>query len=272
MSLEPGTEVQHPQWGRGTVLFDKPHCIGIKFIMHGQVNFSQEEWQAQHSPSHRFHSISDLEYSLDRALENGLLSETQASDMLTRRVHALEVRKLRLPTIETLEASYKAYVSGQLHEDDFYKDLLVFITKIVKKHSPDRSTFSNLEDVISESALEVWRCLKKYDANVGSFSTFVGLIVARNIQDLFKQYRLSRGEAEHIQLDEEHIRPSRGLNPEQRLLFDEWLRNLDPTDRAIMQMLRDGLIQEEIGQALNITQQGVAWRVARIRQEEKPPF
>src|SRR5579862_5226251 len=105
MPLEPGSEVLHPQWGRGTVLFDKPNCLSVRFAQYGQVNFSQEEWARQHSPSERFRgTTSELEYALDSAVSSGELSEAEASEMLAKRAHMLEVRRRRsLPVDEAYE-------------------------------------------------------------------------------------------------------------------------------------------------------------------------
>jgi len=184
----------------------------------------------------------------------------------------LERQPYRPKYLRSLNEAFRAYKTQSLSEELFYNSLLKYVEKLVKRQSLDRSTFSNLEDVITDSTLKMWQRLKDFDASKSSFVTFVTLIALSQIRTFLARYRTDRGGMEHVQLDEAHIKPASGLSAEQHVLFKEWLKGLEPTDRSIMQMLRDGLRQEEIGQALGITQSAVAHRLARIRQEEKPPF
>lgn len=263
----PGDTVVHPQWGRGTVLFDKEHCIGIRFLEHGQVNFSQQEWASQKSPPARFRNcVDELEYALESAVSQGELSESQASEMLNRKAHIIEVRHRRLP----LEEAYGLYKASKLHEDDFYGSLKQFVTALVKRNAHDEYTFSNIEDAISESLLEVWQRLGDFAANRTDFKTFVTIIVRSNIKDALRSYKASKGHVRHVQLEEDVAGASKELPAEKRVLFEEWLERLDPTDRAIAKMLQDGLTQEEIGLALDISQQAVGKRLERLRATERP--
>lgn len=273
LPLTPGIEVRHPQWGRGTVLFDKPHCIGIRFLEYGQVNFSQEEWHSGHSPSSRFQSVSDLEYTLSRSVEDGEISEEEAEKLLARKVHPFEVRRKTL----SLNEAFERFKSHSLSEDDFYKNLLLFLTKTVKNHSPDPSTFSNIEDAISESALEVWQRLAQFDASRSSFSTFVSLIALHNVQDALRRYRFERGGSPHVQFEEQEgvqwsLSSTQPLSAERQLLFDEWMNTLGSKDREVVQMVKDGLTQEEIASALNISQPAVTKRLARLKRNVRSPF
>lgn len=273
MPLTPGMEARHPQWGRGTVLFDKPHCIGIRFLEYGQVNFTQEEWHSGHSPSSRFQSVSDLEYTLSRSVEDGEISEEEAEKLLARKVHPFEVRRKTL----SLNEAYERFKNAALSEDDFYKNLLLFLTKTVKNHSADPSTFSNIEDAISESALEVWQRLGQFDASRSSFSTFVSLIALHNVQDALRRYKYERGGSPHVQFEEfdspqGSLSATLPLSAEKQLLFDEWMHLLSPRDREVVQMVKDGLTQEEIAEALNVSQSAVAQRLARLKRNLKSPF
>lgn len=283
MSLVPGTEVRHPQWGRGTVLFDKEHCIGIRFVEHGQVNFSQEEWQSQHSPPWRFHSISDLEYLLQDAVDCGDITEDEALSMLARKVHPMEIPRDRGMDLEKAHALYMGNREDALAEDLFYKALLRHLASLIRKHSPNRATYSNIEDAIQESAIEVWQRLEQFDATKGSLRTWVNLITLHNIRDRIRRFRTDRGNAQMVHpgeifapnkltsIEEESI-PAKALAADKQLLFKEFLNGLEPEDRTILQMSMDGLTTREIGQALNLSAMSISRKLKRLRDVTKPPF
>jgi RNA polymerase sigma factor (sigma-70 family) len=265
----PSSIVVHPQWGKGTVLFDKPHCIGIRFLEYGQVNFSQEEWALQHSPPERFRScIGELEYALDQAVSHGELTEGAAQELLNRKAHMLEVRRIRQLGVE---AAYEQFVAGGLSEDDFYMALKRYVEAFVRRNSPDAYTYFNIEDAITESLLEIWQRLGDYDPARTGFRGFVSIIIRNNIQDELRSQKASKGHFRHVELDE-NAGASKELTAEKRLLFDEWLLNLRPADRPYVQMLKDGLTQEEIAQAMGVTQPAVAQRLERIRGYSGRPF
>jgi RNA polymerase sigma factor (sigma-70 family) len=270
MSMTPGNTVVHPQWGRGTVLFDKPHCIGIRFLEYGQVNFSQEEWALQHSPAERFRScVNELEYALDLAIDAGELSEGSAQELLARKAHILEVRRLRGLGIDE---AYAQHVARQLSEEDFYTALKRYVEALVRRSAPDAYTYSNIEDAITESLLEVWQRLRSYDSTRTSLKNFVTIIVRNNIQDQLRFQRASKGHSRHVELDPNITGASKELTAEQRLLFDEWMREMSLDDRLYVQMLKDGLTQEEMALAMRVSQPAVAKRFSRIRQTFKRPF
>jgi RNA polymerase sigma factor (sigma-70 family) len=205
------------------------------------------------------------EEDLLQQVESGLLTEQQA------------LRRLSSPSgprpqgLYDINEAFLQYKAGTLPEDLFWHSLLRFANHVVRHQSPDRSTFSNIEDAIGDAALSIWQRLREFDAKRSTFRTFATVIVLTHIRMLMRQYKADRGGMEHIQLDEEHL-PTRGLGAEQRMLFAEWLKTLEPTDRRIVQMVKDGLTQQEIGEALEISQSAVAQRLGRIRQQEKPPF
>jgi RNA polymerase sigma factor (sigma-70 family) len=207
------------------------------------------------------------EEELERLVDQGQLSEIQALRLLES-----SERPAKQLAIYDINEAYSRYVAGQLSEDLFYQSLLGFIERTVKRQSPDRSTFSNIEDAINNSALDIWQRLKEFDIRRSSFRTFVTVIVLSQIRMLLRRYTSDRGGMEHRYLDEAEMYPSKDLSQEQQLLFSEWLKGLEPKDRAVVQMLKDGLTQAEIGQALGISQQAVAQRLLRIRRQEKPPF
>jgi RNA polymerase sigma factor (sigma-70 family) len=204
------------------------------------------------------------EEELLQLVENGLLTEQQA-------LRRLPNRGPRPQGLCDINKAYRLYKADKLSEDQFWHSLLRFANHVVKHQSPDASTFSNIEDSISDAALSLWQRLKDYDPKRSTFVTFSTVVVLTHIRMLLRQYKADRGGMEHIQLDEEHL-PGRGIGAEQRLLFVEWLKALDATDRKIVQLLKDGLTQQEIGQALGISQQAVGKRLSRIREQEKPPF
>lgn len=204
------------------------------------------------------------EASLLQAVEDGQLSEAVALRRLGN--HRAEAK------VEyDINKAYDLYNSGQLDEGQFWQSLLRFVKATAKHRSTDFSTFSNIEDAINETTLQIWQRLKDFDASRSSFKTFATVVTLTQIRRILRQYRADRGGMEHIQLDEEQV-ASKALSGEQRLLFREWLEGLDTTDRRIVEMLRDGLTQIEIGEALSISQPAVAKRLSRLRREEKSPF
>jgi RNA polymerase sigma factor (sigma-70 family) len=124
-----------------------------------------------------------------------------------------------------------------------------------------------MEDAVSMAAFKVWRSLRKFDDRRSSFARFVTIVTLSEIRNLLDSTR-----SRHTVLDEAENLPSRGLNPEQRTLFNDWLEQLNDVDRAIARMLMDVLTQQEMAEALGISQSAVAQRLARLRRDEKAPF
>jgi hypothetical protein len=74
--LQPGDKIVHPTLGKGEVVFDKPHCLGIKFILHGRVNFTQEAWTAQTTKAPQ--GVPEIEYKLADLVEDVTMTEQEA--------------------------------------------------------------------------------------------------------------------------------------------------------------------------------------------------
>jgi RNA polymerase sigma factor (sigma-70 family) len=210
----------------------------------------------------------DEEEKLAQKVENGELTEDQALKLISE----LYRSRPSPDYVRSINEAHSRYMSRDLSEDLFYKSLLKFIEKTVKRHSQDPSTFCNIEDAISNSLLNVWQRLATYDARRSTFGTFVTVIVLSQIRMLLREYRSQRGHLPHIQLDEELPLPTSGLDAEHQLLYEEWYKGLGPPDREIIKMLQDGLTQEEVGQALGISQQAIAKRLLRMRRNHKRPF
>lgn len=267
----------HPQWGRGTVLFDKPHCIGVRFLEHGQVNFSPEEWTAQHSPPERFRGvlskggsgISDLEYSLQRAIDEGELSEDEALRLLERQAHPLEVRRLKRPS-RNIDVVFAQYQANELHENDFYLALTDFAKMMVRQNTVDEFTFSNAEDAISTSLIEIWQRLSSFDPRRGSFRAFALRIIRANVRDVLRSWKASRGHSQHVEIDEESLGVVRELSAEDKILFAEWLSSLEPLNRTIVQLYMDGLTFREVGRALGMSHEGIRKRLNSLKLTTAP--
>jgi RNA polymerase sigma factor (sigma-70 family) len=206
------------------------------------------------------------EEELEQLVQEGQLTEQQALRQLE------PPTSTRPRTIYDINRAHEDYTQGRITEELFWNSLLRFVEQTVRRQALDRSTFSNIEDAISDSALELWQRLKGFDPKRSAFRTFATVVVLNKIRDCLRRYKADRGGMEHIQLEEEDLQASKALSAEDLLLFAEWLQNLEPTDRAIVRMLKDGLTQTEISQVLNISQQAVSKRLARIQLEEKPPF
>jgi len=168
-----------------------------------------------------------------------------------------------------IEEAYTQYLVKQISEEDFYEALRRFAQALVRRQVDD-FTYSNIEDAISESLLEVWERLVDFDAARTSFKTFVTIIVRSNIQDALRSWKASKGHTRHIELDENLVGAAKELGAERLMLFEEWLKGLDSTDRSLVKMFQDGLTQEEIGQALKISHQDVSKRLARLREGPRP--
>lgn len=289
--MQTGDKVNHPQWGKGEVLFDKPHCIGIKFIQHGHVNFTQEEWLAGHSDARRFRSQTELEYTLEEAVNNGDISEEEALRMLDKQVHPLEVRKLRTPS---LNEAYAAYKERPENEDAFYSALLKYITALVKRKSLNASTFSNIEDSIQETAIEVWQRLEQFDPGRSTFTFWVTLITLHNIRDAMRRYRTSRGQAQvndecivcgrrgsaHAEADDDHAferhdvfivqlddvnTASDTLPADTQLFLKNYLESLSPVDRTILEMISHDSSLRDIGKEVGLSPEAVRKHLLRLR-------
>lgn len=270
----------HPKLGPGTVIFDKPHCLQVDFILYGKWNFSQEEWASGKVAPERLrgvHSLagsaqSDLEYELERAVENGDISEQEALRLLEKNVHPLEVRKMRTPDLNSAYAEFKAHPDDKRSEDLFYTKLLQYITVIVKKWSHDGATFSNIEDAISTSAMKVWRSLEKFDDKRSSFARFVTVITLSEIHRFLDTYKTGHVSLEAAEILPTTELPAPPLSMDKQLCLKEFVQLLAKEDRVIIQMTIDGLTQEEIAEALGVSHQAVSKRLIKLRMVAKIPF
>lgn len=206
--------------------------------------------------------LEESEEALEDLVEEGLIDEAKALKQLPE-----IARRSRRVGSKNIEEAYQQYVKKALDETAFYEALLGYIETVVQAHSPNSHVFSDLEDCVQTSALKIWRNIQKFDSRRGGFARFVTVIVLSEIRNHFEPRP-----GKHHTLEEAEALPSGGLGPERRLLFSDWLAHLDATDRALTRMLMDGLTQEEIGEALGISQSAVAQRLARIREQEKAPF
>jgi RNA polymerase sigma factor (sigma-70 family) len=159
-----------------------------------------------------------------------------------------------------LNGAYEIFKAGG-PEDDFYKELLVHIRKMVHRRSHDRCTFYNIEDAITQSALEVWQGLERFDSSRGSFSSFVYLITRRNIQNIFRSLRRH---GRQVLLDENV--PARFIPADAQALLEEFKARLTPLNRKVLQMHLEGLTAAEIARALGIGLEASKSRLKRIRR------
>ncbi len=83
--------------------------------------------------------------------------------------------------------------------DQFGKSLHNFITATVKLEcrSASASTFDTIEDAIGDSLLEVWQKLATFDSGKSKFTTWVTMIVLRNVIDIYRKYNKQK-EIEYI--------------------------------------------------------------------------
>jgi RNA polymerase sigma factor (sigma-70 family) len=251
--------------------------------------------------------LNPSEEELEGLVEAGELSEDQALALLEPGLP----KPKRNGNSKDINAAHQSYMEKELDENAFYKALLQYITTVVKSHSPDRATFSVIEDAISITALKIWKNLTRFEPKRSSFSRFVTVVALSQIRSLIGHARpqrafrkliengqtlyacrecdntkseafafceacgneaLEKSPTFRVSLEEAEVLPAKGLSPERQTLFNDWMAHLDDTDRTIAKLAMDGLTQEEMGQALGISQQAVAKRLKRLADEEKPPF
>jgi RNA polymerase sigma factor (sigma-70 family) len=204
------------------------------------------------------------EQELESQVEQGELSEEQALKLLDS--HGPKSR-----FIKNIDKAYSLYKTKELHEDDFYMSLLRFVEMMIKQNAQDEFTFTNIEDVISETLLELWRRLPSYKEERGSFRAFALSIVRSNIRDAFRKWTKDRGSITHEEVDEESLGPAPGIGIEKRLLFDGWLNGLEPLDRKIAELVMDGAPLREIAAVVGMSFKGVQKRIKNLRYTN-PPF
>lgn len=144
-----------------------------------------------------------------------------------------------------LNELHEAYVKDPLLVDEFASALRIFVIKIVKYDCSNQTSFSTLEDAIGESLLEVWRALGSFNPEKAQFTTWVRMIVRRNMVDIFRKYN----KRQEIELNDETANTSlcrvhRGLDS--RLLANDLVGTLGDMDKSFIQMKLAGLSEVEL--------------------------
>ena len=202
------------------------------------------------------------EHELESAVESGELSEEQALRLLPR------IPKPR--HIKNVDRAYNLYEAKELREDEFYTSLLCFVEMMVKQSAEDDFTFTNIEDVISETLIELWQRLPFYKRERGSFRAFAMSIVRSNIRDTLRKWQKDRGFLPHEEIDEETFGAALQLSIENRLVFNEWLNGLEPIDRKIADMVMDGAPLREVADEIGLSHEGVRQRILSFRLTNPP--
>lgn len=246
------------------------------------------------------------EDELESLVQAGELDEESALRLLASNTSSFVPRA----SSSDVNKAFKAWQEKKLSEDVFYQTVLRYVATIIKSHSHDAATFSAIEDAITTSTLKLWRNIDSFDPNRGSFSRFVTVVTLSEIRNLlggknthpFRKKRRKEGivyicrecsapqsiessfctecgntvskkqQVFGVYTEEADTLPAKGLSPEQRVLFDDWMHSLSMTDSCIVKMWMDGLTQEEIGQTLGMSQAAVAARLSRLRTTGNRPF
>jgi RNA polymerase sigma factor (sigma-70 family) len=209
------------------------------------------------------HSEDDLEAQVD----SGQLSEERA-------LRQLEGAPKRPRELYDINQAHEDYTAGRLSEEKFWHSLLRFVEYTVQKASSKYLHFANIEDAITESTLSLWQRLREYDPKRSSFRTFATVVTLNKVRDLIRRQRASLGGYQHIGLEQAETMglEAPGLSAEEKLAYDEWLKNMDGVDRSIVRMLKGGLTHLEIGEQLGISQQAVSKRLGNLKKNGRKPF
>lgn len=166
-----------------------------------------------------------------------------------------------------LNELHALYVKDPLQVDAFAEALLTHVRKEVKtmcKRQP-ASEYALLEDAIGESLMKIWQNLDQFKGDA-LFSTFVGTIVRNCVADIIVNKR-DRSESELV--DNVHSdSPFRDI--ESRIAVKALLSKLSRDDREMVQMKLDGLSNEEVATAYDISVDAVKGRWKRLVKQLKP--
>ena len=164
----------------------------------------------------------------------------------------------------TLNEFYEEYVKDPLRVEDFATSLRNFITRIVKGECRRKlaSSYDLLEDAIGESLLEVWKQLPGYNPEKALLTTYVTMIVQRNIVDIFRKYNKRQEIAFVDKISSKPIFRS----IEARLTMQGVLNRLDEADKAFVINKIAGMSNEEIAAADNTTIDAVKGRWKRLKK------
>lgn len=118
-----------------------------------------------------------------------------------------------------------------------------------------------IEDLIQESALEVWRCMESFDETKASLSTWVGRIIKGRVLN-YKKFQSRR-----VSLAPDEHEPSGGDNPSGVMEMVQGLEKITDKERAMLDLYMGGCPEEEIAIIVGSTPQSVKQQFSGIKKK-----
>lgn len=186
-------------------------------------------------------------------------------------------------TKAALIAVYKLYTKdNKKYEGEFYKAILAFAKlKIayIEYEFFNLGTAGTVDDYAQESAIAVFKGLKKFRGNSESFYAWVHKICYTTASGLFNELHRQKVEKVAIFLEEKgddgegssfveenpllSARFGSGGNGHRRV--DDILANVDGTDKWICQLIMDGNTQKQVAGLLHMGEAAVKARLHRMK-------
>jgi len=162
-----------------------------------------------------------------------------------------------------LNELHEAYLKDPLLVDEFSTGLVNFITSIVKSECRNSSSYRHLEDAIGESILEVWEALGTFKPERSQFTTWVNMVVRRNIVDVYRKYN----KRQELSIIPDYSIPHQEKGPSDKLTLDKLVGYLNDEDKSFIVMKLKGLSELELDTFFN-RHKGWAndkWRYLKVK-------
>lgn len=163
----------------------------------------------------------------------------------------------------TLNDAYTQYAKTKSSEDyeTFGRYLLRYVKQIAKGNMHGRVNTDELEDIVGNSLIKVFKNIEAFRGD-SAFATWTKVIVLREGEDYIREKQNNK---EQAFVGDEMYDPRSNLN--QKILLDQLIGKLDPPERVLATMKREGYDDKEIAEKLGITE--VALRKRWQRTTEK---
>lgn len=145
---------------------------------------------------------------------------------------------------------------------DEHKKILYKVANLYSKNTEDR------EDLVQEIVVQLWRSFRSFDGRA-RFSTWMYRI-ALNVA--ISVYRRETTRRRHVLSDEEEVLNAVDSSTEQseelQVLY-QFIKGLDPLNKALTMLYLDGNSYSEMAQVLGISETNVATKISRLKQQLK---
>jgi RNA polymerase sigma factor (sigma-70 family) len=148
---------------------------------------------------------------------------------------------------------------------DQHKKILYKVCNSYCRNRDDR------DDLAQEIIIQLWRSFGKFDERY-RFSTWMYRI-ALNVAISF--HRRENRRTRYVISDEEHLLVSideAQSQPEEIWLLYEFIKGLDPLNKALVLLYLDGNNYQEIAEVLGISETNAATKISRLKRKMKHEF